>query len=246
VPLRKSHVWLKLGEADQTAIDLPHKRRDPQTARPEAQLDRLAPSEEGCEGPARGSSATSVARGRFTFWLPGAGIPFQLIGATMRTQSISGLNEEARKAVNGVFDAMAEWRDEVSSTTQACTDKVLDRMGEAAKAAGWPSELVDATRSQFQQASRMQSAFIDQMLMDAWQQQLTSRRVPSGEIGQMPGLDQAPSGMNVAMAPLQMWMQAAELWHKNWQLAFSRWMDLQTNGGSSENERPRENQRRGG
>ena len=63
----------------------------------------------------------------------------------------------------------------------------------------------------------MQSAFIDQMLMDAWQQQLTSRRVPSGEIGQMPGLDQAPSGMNVAMAPLQMWMQAAELWHTNWQ-----------------------------
>ena len=47
----------------------------------------------------------------------------------MRTQSISGLNEEARKAVNGVFDAMAEWRDEVSSTTKACTDKVIDRMG---------------------------------------------------------------------------------------------------------------------
>jgi hypothetical protein len=162
----------------------------------------------------------------------------------MRTQSISGLNEEARKAVNGVFDAMAEWRDEVSSTTQACTDKVLDRMGEAAKAMGWPSELVDATRSQFQQASRMQSAFIDQM-MDGWQQQLKSRRVPSGGIGQMPVFDQAAPAMNVAMAPLQMWMQAAEMWQKSWQSALSRWMDLQTNGGRSETERRRENERRG-
>ena len=106
----------------------------------------------------------------------------------MRSQSIAGLNEEARKAANGVCDAMSEWRDEVASTTEACTNKVLDRMGEAAKQMGWPRELVDATRSQFQQASRMQSAFIDQM-MDAWQQQLKSPRVPSGGIGQMPGLD---------------------------------------------------------
>ena len=162
----------------------------------------------------------------------------------MWTQSISGLNEEARKAANGVFDAMAEWRDEVSSTTQACTDKVLDRMGDAAKVMGWPSELIDATRGQFLQASHMQSAFIDQM-MDAWQQQLKSPRVPSGEIGQTPGFDQAPTGMVEAMGPLQMWMQAAEFWQKSWQSALSRWMDLQTNGGRSETERRRENERRG-
>ena len=161
----------------------------------------------------------------------------------MRSQSISNLNEEARKAVTGVFDAMSEWRGEVSSTTDACTTKVLDRMGEAANAMGWPRELVDATRSQFQQASRMQSAFIDQM-MDAWQQQLKSPRVPSGGIGQMPGLDQAAPGMNVAMAPLQMWMQAAEMWHKSWQSALSRWMELQANAGRSENERRREDERR--
>jgi hypothetical protein len=158
----------------------------------------------------------------------------------MRTQSISGLNEEARKAVTGVFDAMSEWRDEVTSTTQARTDKVLDRIGEAAKAMGWPRELVDATRSQFQQASRMQSAFIDQM-MDAWQQQLKSpgspMRVLSGGSSQMPGFNQATPGMDVAMAPLKMWMEAAETWQKSWESALSRWMDLQANGGRSENER---------
>ena len=162
-----------------------------------------------------------------------------------RNPNIPGLNEEARKAVNGVFDAMSEWRDEVTSTTESCTDKVLDRMGEAAKSMGWPRELVDATRSQFQQATRMQSAFIDQM-MDAWQQQLkspgTPMRVLSGGIGGMPGFDAAPAGMNMAMAPLQMWMQAAEMWQKSWQSAFSRWIDLQqgdSSGRSSEQDRRR-------
>jgi hypothetical protein len=108
---------------------------------------------------------------------------------------------------------------------------------------GWPRELVDSTRSQFQQASRMQSALIDQM-MDTWQQQLrspgTSMRVLSGGLGGMPGFDAAAPGMNVAMAPLQMWMQAAEMWQRSWQSALSRWMDLQTNNtGRSEQDRRR-------
>ena len=163
-------------------------------------------------------------------------------GGSRNQSSIPGLSEEARRAVNGVFDAMSEWRDEVTSTTESCTDKVLDRMGEAAKAMGWPREVVDATRSQFQQASRMQSAFIDQM-MDAWQQQLkspgTSMRLLSGGLGAMPGFEAAAPGMNVAMAPLQMWMQAAEMWQRSWQSALSRWMDLQTNSGRSEQDRRR-------
>jgi hypothetical protein len=165
----------------------------------------------------------------------------------MRYQSsTSGLNEEARRAVTGAFDAMSEWRDEVTSTTERCTDKVLDRIGEAAKTTGWPRELVDATRSQFQQASRMQAAFIDQM-MDAWQQQLKSPGTPmrmlSGGLGAMPGFDVgASSGLNMAMAPLQMWMQAAEMWQKSWQSAMSRWMEAQPD--QERNERDRDHDRR--
>lgn len=166
-------------------------------------------------------------------------------GGTRYQSSTSGLNEEARKAVTGAFDAMSEWRDEVSSTSERCTEKVLDRIGEAAKAMGWPRELVDASRGQFQQASRMQTAFIDQM-MDAWQQQLRSpgspMRMLSGGFGGLPGFDTGPAGMNMAMAPLQMWMQAAEMWQKSWQSAFSRWIDLQqgdSSGRSSEQDRRR-------
>jgi hypothetical protein len=168
-------------------------------------------------------------------------------GGTRYQTSTSGLNEEARKAVTGAFDAMSEWRDEVTSTTERCTDKVLDRIGEAAKAMGWPRELVDATRTQFQQASRMQAGFIDQM-MDAWQQQLKSPGAPmrtlSGGLGAMPGFDAgASSGLNMAMAPLQMWMQAAEMWQKSWQSAMSRWMEAQPDPSRNERDRDRDRRR---
>jgi hypothetical protein len=168
-------------------------------------------------------------------------------GGMRYPSSTSGLNEEARRAVTGAFDAMSEWRDEVTSTTERCTDKVLDRIGEAAKATGWPRELVDATRSQFQQASRMQAAFIDQM-MDTWQQQLKSPGTPmrmlSGGLGAMPGFDAgASSGLNMAMAPLQMWMQAAEMWQKSWQSAMSRWMEAQPDQERNERDRDRDRRR---
>jgi hypothetical protein len=169
--------------------------------------------------------------------------------AGMRYGSTSALSEEARRAVTGAFDAMSEWRDEVTSTTERCTDKVLDRVGEAAKAMGWPREFVDASRSQFQQASRMQAAFIDQM-MDAWQQQVRSPGNPmqalsgSAGLGGMTGFGAGAPGLNMAMAPLQMWMQAAEMWQKSWQAALSRWMEAQSGATNGDRDRDRDRDRR--
>jgi hypothetical protein len=46
-------------------------------------------------------------------------------------------------------------------------------MAAAATALGWPKEVVETSRKHFEQASKMQTNMIDQ-LMDAWQEQLKS------------------------------------------------------------------------
>jgi hypothetical protein len=45
---------------------------------------------------------------------------------------IEGLGAEAREAVNGVFDALSEWREEVGGSIQRCNESVLSKMGTAA------------------------------------------------------------------------------------------------------------------
>jgi hypothetical protein len=116
---------------------------------------------------------------------------------------------------------------------------------------GWPAELVDMTRQQMQQASRMQIQVLDQV-MDAWEQQVKNpgaglQMVPGGNgspfqfpnFGNMPGMPGMP-GMGMLdmknmpdfgalpTAPLQFWMQAAEMWQKSWQQALSSWMEAQS------------------
>ena len=153
--------------------------------------------------------------------------------------NVMGLSEEAKKAVNNTFDALAEWRDQVSTSNERYTSKVFDNMASAGRAMGWPDQLIEATRLQMQQASKMQLAMIDQ-LMDAWQRQLNNPtaglQMPTSIPGmpQMPNMAQMMPGMGGngmpdlssmgAMAPLQMWMQAAEMWQKTWSQAMSTWM----------------------
>lgn len=147
--------------------------------------------------------------------------------------NIPGLSEESRKTVNAAFDAMSQWRDEVSASTERYQSTVFDKMGAAARALGWPDNLVEASRSQMHQISKMQVHMIDQ-IMDAWQQQLKNPGSMPGMPGMtgMPGMPSMP-GMpdlgNMPLAPVQFWMQAAEMWQKSWQSAMSQWIDMQKN-----------------
>ena len=67
-----------------------------------------------------------------------------------RTESI-GI--EARESVNAVFDALSTWRDEVAASTERFSELVLTKMTPAARAMGWPEELVEASRKQLAQVS---------------------------------------------------------------------------------------------
>ena len=136
------------------------------------------------------------------------------------TRVMQGLPREAREAIKAVFEALSEWRDEVGSTTERHGEMVLDKMAAAARALGWPKELVDASHKHLTQASKAQMHLIEQ-LMQAWEKQLTSptsdqfmaqlRTLPSMGLGATPS------------TPLDFWMQAAEMWQRNWESAMSMW-----------------------
>jgi hypothetical protein len=144
------------------------------------------------------------------------------------------MNDEARRAINTAFDALNDWRNEMASANERYSSKVFDQMSAATRAMGMPDEMVNATRQQLQNASRMQLQMMDQV-MDAWKMQM---RDPSASMGMgmpdfmkgMPGMPDFTKGFGdmgsmggMAMAPFQMWMQAAEMWQKNWASAMSLW-----------------------
>jgi len=139
------------------------------------------------------------------------------------SRATQSLPREAREAIKAVFDAHSEWRDEVSTSTERHSETVLDKMAAAARALGWPKELVDASHQHLVQASKAQMHVIDQ-LMDAWEKQLTApasdqfmaqlRTLPSAGFGVMPDAMSNPFGF---------WMQAAETWQRNWESALSMW-----------------------
>ena len=76
-------------------------------------------------------------------------------------------SDEARKTMDGAINAFSNWRDEIATQSEKNSKAVFDQMAAAAKAVGWPSEFVEMTRSQMQNASKMQLQFMDQV-MDIW------------------------------------------------------------------------------
>ncbi len=135
------------------------------------------------------------------------------------TRAMQTLPREAREAIKGVFEALSEWRDEVGATTERHSEMVLDKMAAAARALGWPKELVDTSHKQLTQASKAQMHLIEQ-LMQAWEKQLTSPTADQfmSQLRTLPmGLGATPS------TPLDCWMQAAEMWQRNWESALSMW-----------------------
>ncbi len=145
------------------------------------------------------------------------------------------LDGETRKAMNAAFEALGEWRDEMAATTERQQSKVLDKMGAAAKAAGWPEAMVEATKSNMQHMSKMQLQMLDQV-MDAWTEQMKSPgkfTFGNAFAKAMPGLGQIPPMAGVVpglqqmdftrfgfgtnpMAPIQFWMEASQAWQRQW------------------------------
>jgi hypothetical protein len=143
--------------------------------------------------------------------------------------SAPNLSEETRKAVNAAFDAMSAWRTETLGNSEKRFDQVMEKMAEAARALGWPEQVVDATRSQIQSTTKMQTQIMDQ-IMDAWEEQIKSPN-PSQPI--LSKLKSFPSFSPVdawssapqmaSMNPLQIYIQFAEQWQKACADAMAQW-----------------------
>jgi len=74
------------------------------------------------------------------------------------------LSDEARKAVNDAFDAMSAWRIEAAKNNEQNSEHVIEKLAAAARALGWPEQIVDATRAQMQGITKMQIQTMDQMM----------------------------------------------------------------------------------
>jgi len=145
-----------------------------------------------------------------------------------------GLSDEARKAVNAAFDAMSTWRIETAKNSEKNSEHVIEKMAAAARALGWPEQIVDATRTQMQSITKMQIQTMDHM-MDAWEEQIKSPMTgsPSAMLSKLkswPSVSPAGTWANAdalqkaAVNPVQFWTQVAEQWQKAWADATSYWI----------------------
>jgi len=158
------------------------------------------------------------------------------------------LGEDTKKAVIQAFDAMSNWRAELADLGEKNSNAVFDKMAEAAKSLGWPTDFVELSRRQMQSASKLQLQAVDQV-MDVWEKQVkalgTTGQFPNfpnvpgfgSGIPQFPGAGAGFPGMPDfgagATNPIQFWMQAAEMWQKGWQQALATWTDAQQNAMKS-------------
>ena len=141
------------------------------------------------------------------------------------------LSEEARKAVNDAFDAMSAWRIEAAKNNEKNSEHVIEKLAAAARALGWPEQIVDTTRAQMQSITKMQIQTMDQM-MDAWEEQIKSPNPMTGspsamlsKLRTLPGISPTgswPNASALATNPMQFWMQWAEQWQKAWADAMRR------------------------
>jgi hypothetical protein len=143
----------------------------------------------------------------------------------------AGLSDEARKAVNAAFEAMSTWRMETVDNSEKNSERVIDKMAAAARALGWPEQIVDATRAQLQSITKMQIQTMDHM-MDAWEEQIKSPSPSSAMLSKLkslPNFGQAGSWPNAdasqlaALTPFRVYMQFAEQWQKAWGDAMAFW-----------------------
>jgi hypothetical protein len=149
--------------------------------------------------------------------------------------SAIGLSDEARKALHAAFDAMSTWRTETAQNSEKNSEQVIEKMAAAARALGWPDEIVEAIRGQIQSITKLQIQAMDQ-IMDAWEEQIKSPNPMTASPAAMmdklkswPGFGPAMSSPSAdvsgagAVNPFQLWMQFAEQWQKASAEAMSMW-----------------------
>ena len=134
------------------------------------------------------------------------------------------LSGEARKAVNAAFDAMSTWRTETVDSFEI----VVDKMAVAARALGWPEQIVGATRAQLQSITKMQIQTMDQ-IMDLWEEQIKSPTNILSKLNSLPSFRAAGSwpgteAFQQMANPLQAYMSFAEQWQKAWTNAVTSWL----------------------
>lgn len=147
---------------------------------------------------------------------------------------VTNFSDEARKAVNEAFDAISNWRSETLSNSEKNSGQVIEKMAAAARALGWPEQVVDTTREQLQNITKMQIETLDRM-MDAWEEQIKSpdpitassamlaklKSLPSfGAAGSWPTAD---AWQKAGMNPLQLYTQLMGQWQKAWTHAVGFW-----------------------
>ena len=142
--------------------------------------------------------------------------------------TVPGLSAEARDAVNAAFDAMSTWRTETVNASEKNFEQVIEKISAAARALGWPDQIVDATRSQMQTLTQTQIQMMDQM-MDAWEEQIKSPN-PSAMLSKLKSSSSfGPAGSwpnlgDVSTTnPMQFSMQFVEQWQKVWSESMAFW-----------------------
>jgi hypothetical protein len=152
--------------------------------------------------------------------------------------SIPALSNEARDAVNAAFDAMSTWRTEAVENNEKSLGQVIEKMAAAARALGWPEQIVEATRSQMQSVTKSQIQLMDQMA-DAWEEQIKSPN-PGAMLAKLSSVSGSvpagvwPSAADMsAMNPMHFYMQFFEQWQKAWSDAMAFWTKAATPPGGA-------------
>jgi hypothetical protein len=141
------------------------------------------------------------------------------------------LNGEARQAVMDVFNAVSQWRDEISRVNERYLTDVLDQVAAAQRAQRWPNSVTVATREHLLQASKVQAQMIDQLMGD-WEQQLKSRgATPDPSMSRRPSVANPVVEMmrlgEMTFTPFKIWLHAAEAWQRSWAEALRASTDTQ-------------------
>jgi hypothetical protein len=156
----------------------------------------------------------------------------KLLEITARSFSpmpIPGLSNKAQRVVNAALDAMSTWRNEIADASEKSGAEVVQKMAAAAKALGWPEQVVDTVRVQIQSATQIQIKTMDQ-IMDVWEEQLTLPDPTTAPTSDMlaklksPGGSWPSGGGFDAMNPMQAWLQFLEQWQKHWSEAMTTWV----------------------
>jgi hypothetical protein len=146
-------------------------------------------------------------------------MPSNVTSRSFDATSVPGLSKNAQEALKSAFDAMSNWRVEITKHSEKNCKEVIDKMAAAASELGWPEQVVEAARIQMQRFTETQVKAMDHM-MDAWEEQLRSPNPatasPTAMLEKLKSLPTFGSnGMsNGSMNPIQFWMQFAGPWQK--------------------------------